>query len=144
MGAGSGLFINFAWAVGGIIAGYIGGMVLNKPDGQHIRTIGGLVILVIVALGAVLNYENSVSLEESVVCQRDFNETYRSALQAQLDAAHQEAQAQRVFISAFRSGDIMPTVRDQVYITYLQKLDDTDKLRNSHPIPVGNPCGDGP
>jgi hypothetical protein len=140
-GAGAGMFINFAWAVGGIIIGYIGGMVINKPDGNHLRVVGGLIILVIVALGAVLNYENSVALNASVACQRKFNVEYRGALQAQLDAHHIESQAQRVFIEAFRRADVPPDARGQLFDTYLQRLDAAERLRNAHPLPVDNPCG---
>jgi hypothetical protein len=141
---GPGIFIEFAWGVGGIILGYIGGMVINRPDGSsgnYLRTIAGLIILIVVALGAVLNYQNSVALHQSVTCQRQFNQNYRDSLQAQLDASGLEAQSQRDFISVFRGGQPNAAVRDKTFDTYLQKLADAEALRQSHRLPVNNPCG---
>lgn len=136
------LYINFAWAVGGIIFGYIGGTLLGKTNGgTRYRTVGGLVILILVALSAVLNYRNFIDLRASVGCQRAFNEQYRLALQAQLDASALESRAQDDFLAVFRGGDVTPSERVHAFDAYFQQKNSAEQLRKNHPIPLKNLCG---
>ena len=140
-----GLMANLIWAIGGLFLGYLGGLAVgfNRQAWQWsgtIRIIMGLLILTLVATGAVLNLRLSTRLLNAVECQRDFNITYRGALAAQLDAAAQDSKAQRAFLAAVRSQPVPQQVRDKAFDDYTADLDSSDRLRAAHPLPDANLC----
>ena len=146
------LILNTVWLATGVIFGYIIGWVVNHRDGsrgENIRALIGLVILVLVGFSAFLNYrnaqdaaDNATNLRNEVECQRNFNEAYRTALQAQLDASAQEIRANKELLLSFSKYTVAPPdVRDAAFAQYFGKVDAAERLRSAHPLAVVNTCG---
>jgi hypothetical protein len=141
-------FASFGWAITGLFLGYVGAVIIAKPDGGRSRLYGGLAILIVVILGAVLNYANSVALQrqatklrDSIACQARFNTQYRSALDAHLRASSMDSRALLEFLEQFRRIDIPESQsREQPFVVIENHMAEAEKLRADHPIPVDNPC----
>jgi hypothetical protein len=141
------LFMNFLCGTIGVVIGYLFCMLIYRSSNNSYRVLVGFVILFLVSGSAVLNYRNSVllrsnaqSLENSVSCQRKFNETYRGSLQAQLNASKIEAQATSELLDAFRASGLDPATRAAVFSRFKERQREAELFRTLHPLPVDNTC----
>lgn len=146
------LVLNTVWLAGGLVAGYILGWVANHRNGtrrENFRALLGLLLLVLIGFSAYLSYrnaqlsmDNARDLKQEVDCQRNFNENYRIALDAQLSASAQEIQAQKDLMTEFSKYVLIPPdVRATAFAEYFAKIDTIEKSRTAHPLAVINTCG---
>lgn len=134
------LIASLVWSLAGLVVGFISGAYyavrLCTPgtvaprdilDASG-RLIVGLLILAMVSLTMVWGYISDKRLEDQVACQRQFNQSYRQALQDNFAA-------QRKFLTVFAASPQLATIDQQRALAF------QEYLRSLKDIPVDNTCG---